>query len=276
MSQEETSNALSSIDFNARYTPDTSAQGVEGFFVEVIDVAGQEFLKVAPSAQAKQEAIGLVVGGSETLGDSDRLLTEIIPLEYVAAADMLATLQPHIRGQGQIQALTGEGRLSGIILLAKNDAAHQFLQNQFRDRVVKKIYLALVDGQPPTSRGRVEAAIGRDTSQRKRMAVTSEKKGRAAISEYRTLEHFPEHTLLEVRPRTGRTHQIRVHMAFLGCPIVGDKVYGRRKPTLPLKRHFLHAHRLSITLPGETAARTFEAPLPDELQRALKALRSRT
>lgn len=162
---------------------------------------------------------------------------------------------------------------SGLILLAKNDLTHRWLQDQFRLRKIEKIYLALTDGYPPTPTGRIEAPIGRDLHQRKQMAVVPVEKGRAAVSEYRTLESFDEHALLEVHPITGRTHQIRLHLAFVGCPIVGDSVYGKRKPTLPIKRHFLHAARLTVRLRGERAARTFEAPLPDDLQRTLEYLR---
>lgn len=161
---------------------------------------------------------------------------------------------------------------SGLILLAKNDAAHQWLQNQFRTRQAEKVYLALVDGAPPTRRGKIEAAIGRDPARRNRMAVVPPGKGRQAITEYQTLNSFAEHTLLEVHPITGRTHQIRLHLAFLGCPVVGDTVYGRSRPSLPLKRHFLHAARLAIRLPGEKEPRTFEAPLPVELERILESL----
>ncbi len=163
---------------------------------------------------------------------------------------------------------------SGLILLAKNDRAHHWLQEQFRDRKVNKTYLALVDGQPPTPNGRVQAPIGRDPSHRKRMAIQSVGKGREAFSEYLTLESYPEHTLLEVHPLTGRTHQIRLHCAFLGCPIVGDKVYGRRKPSWPLDRHFLHAIRIEIRLPGEEEPRIFEAPLPDDLEEILNKMRA--
>jgi 23S rRNA pseudouridine1911/1915/1917 synthase len=163
---------------------------------------------------------------------------------------------------------------SGLILLAKNERAHRWLQDQFRLRKVGKTYLALVDGKPPTPSGRVEAHIGRDPSHRKRMAIVPESRGREAISEYKTLESFRHHTLLEFHPLTGRTHQIRLHCAFLGCPIVGDKVYGRKKPSVDIDRHFLHAHRLTILLPEETQARTFEAPLPEELERVLVALRA--
>jgi 23S rRNA pseudouridine1911/1915/1917 synthase len=161
---------------------------------------------------------------------------------------------------------------SGLILLAKNDAAHQWLQNQFRTRQAEKVYLALVDGAPPSPRGRVEAAIGRDPAHRKKMAVVPPGKGRQAVTEYQTLKTFPNHTFLEVHPISGRTHQIRLHLAFLGCPIVGDIIYGRSHPSLPLGRHFLHAARLAIRLPGESEARTFEAPLPPELELPLQNL----
>jgi 23S rRNA pseudouridine1911/1915/1917 synthase len=164
---------------------------------------------------------------------------------------------------------------SGLIVIAKNERSHRWLQDQFRARTVEKIYLALVDGVPPTPAGRVEAPIGRNTSHRKLMSVVPLEKGREAVSEYRTLETFPDHTLLEVHPMTGRTHQIRVHMAFLGCPVAGDTVYGKRKPTVELSRHFLHAFRLKIVLPGEKTARIFEAVLPVELQFVLETLRQK-
>ncbi|HEY3474504.1 MAG TPA: RluA family pseudouridine synthase [Anaerolineales bacterium] len=163
---------------------------------------------------------------------------------------------------------------SGLILLAKDERAHRWLQDQFRLRKVDKTYLALVDGRPPTPSGRVEAHIGRDPSHRKRMAIVPESRGREAISEYRTLETFRQHTLLEFHPLTGRTHQIRLHCAFLGCPVVGDAVYGRKKASVDIERHFLHAYRLKIILPGEKQPRTFEASLPEELERVLNSLRA--
>jgi len=164
---------------------------------------------------------------------------------------------------------------SGLIVVAKNEPAHTWLQDQFRNRAVEKIYLALVDGHPPTETGRIEAAIGRNSSHRKLMGVVPDDKGREAITEYRTLEKFTDQTLLEVHPHTGRTHQIRVHMAFLGCPISGDTVYGRKKRTLPIARHFLHAWKLKITLPGADKQREFEALVPDDLSQTLKALRQK-
>jgi len=162
---------------------------------------------------------------------------------------------------------------SGLIVVARNDRAHRHLQRQFHDRLVDKRYLALVDGAPPTATGRIEAALGRDPTDRKRMAVVPNDRGRMAVTEYAVLERFPAHTLLECRLLTGRTHQIRVHLAYLRCPIVGDTVYGRRRPSLPLERHFLHAARLTLALPGSGERRTFTAPLPRDLEQALENLR---
>jgi 23S rRNA pseudouridine1911/1915/1917 synthase len=184
---------------------------------------------------------------------------------------------PEMEGVGGVQRPGVVHRLdkdtSGLILLAKNDRTHRWLQNQFRKRQVKKTYLALVDGKPPTSRGRIEAPIGRDPRSRKKMAIVASQKGRPATSEYRTIETFPKHTLLDVQPITGRTHQIRLHLAYLGCPVSGDTIYGYRQPSVPLKRHFLHASRLQILLREEINPRTFEAPLPNELSEILDQLR---
>ena len=187
---------------------------------------------------------------------------------------------PEIEGVGGIKRPGLVHRLdqntSGVIMLAKNDRAHQFLQDQFQARSVDKQYLALVDGRPPTPQGRVEVAIGRDSKFRQRMAPALERDGKEAISEYFTQEVFPEHTLIKVSILTGRTHQIRVHMAFLGCPVVGDTVYGRKKPSIKIQRLFLHAFRLSILIPGEKTKKPFEAPLASELIEILDLLRINT
>jgi 23S rRNA pseudouridine1911/1915/1917 synthase len=161
---------------------------------------------------------------------------------------------------------------SGLIVVAKNDASHQWLTDQFKDRTVSKLYMALVDGRPPTPNGRIDAPIGRDPAHRQKMAVTPESRGRPSVTEYYTKETFSGFTLLEAHPLTGRTHQIRVHLAFVGCPVAGDTVYGHKKISLGLTRQFLHAFRLTICLPGEKEPRTFEAPLPAELLACLDAL----
>ncbi len=158
---------------------------------------------------------------------------------------------------------------SGLIIIAKNDQSHRWLQDQFRLRKVEKVYIALVDGKPPTPYGRIEAAIARDPAHRKQMAVVSEGRGRPAVTEYKTLTQYPEHSLIEAHPFTGRTHQIRLHMAFLNCPIVGDLVYGHKKLSLEINRHFLHAARISIILPGDKEPSTFEAAMPPDLKAVL-------
>jgi len=161
---------------------------------------------------------------------------------------------------------------SGVLILARNEAAYSWLVRQFKSRKTKKTYLALVDGEPPTPSGRIEAAIGRDEKNRKRMAVVYGDKGKTATTEYYTLEKYHDHTLLEVQPLTGRTHQIRVHLAFLGCPVTGDRIYGRRKKSLDIPRFFLHAYKLTIKLPGEDEPTEFTAPLAADLKEILTTL----
>jgi 23S rRNA pseudouridine1911/1915/1917 synthase len=184
---------------------------------------------------------------------------------------------PDIQGIGGEQRPGVVHRLdkdtSGLILMAKNDAAYYSLQKQFTERTVNKTYIALVDGVPPTPSGRIEACIGRDPAHRKKMAVVRESKGRAAVSQYKTLEDFPNHTLLEVHPITGRTHQIRLHLAFIGCPVVGDRVYGRKRPSLEIRRHFLHAAKIEIIIPSKREATIFEAPLSEDLEEVLTSLK---
>ena len=164
---------------------------------------------------------------------------------------------------------------SGLIIVAKDDASRRNLQGQFKEGQVDKIYLALVEGAVKPERGIVDAPIGRDPKNRKRMAVVRTG-GRQAVTEYRILEHLGGFTLLEVRPRTGRTHQVRVHLAFVQHPVVGDRVYGRRKQRLAVERQFLHAHRLSFLLPTSGQAVELESELPVELASVLQDLRKPT
>jgi len=184
---------------------------------------------------------------------------------------------PEIEGVGGVRRPGLIHRLdkntSGVIVLAKNDTAHRSIQAQFKQRKVNKRYIALVDGAPPTHNGRIEASVGRDPKNRQKMAVVTENKGRDAVSEYLTMESFPNHTLLEVKILTGRTHQIRLHMAFIQSPVVGDVVYGHKNPSLPISRQFLHAAFLGLSLPGQSTPQEFRAPLPNELEEILESLR---
>lgn len=159
---------------------------------------------------------------------------------------------------------------SGLIVVAKNDRTLHNLQDQFKARKVEKVYLALVEGVPKAWEGIIEAPIGRHPKYRQEMGVV--RGGRAARSRYRVLKAYEQHSLLEVRPETGRTHQVRVHLAFIGHPVVGDRVYGLQRPSLPLDRHFLHAHRLSFRLPGGGEWREFTSELPPDLADLLEHL----
>jgi len=160
---------------------------------------------------------------------------------------------------------------SGLILVAKDEATRADLQRQFKRRQIGKVYLALVEDHVQPREGIIEVPIGRHKKDRKKMAVV--RNGRRARTMYRAVEFFGRHTLLEVRPQTGRTHQVRVHLAWLGYPIVGDAVYGYRRQQLLRGRHFLHAARLRCTHPATGEEVTFKAPLPPELADVLRRLR---
>ncbi|NDJ84836.1 MAG: RluA family pseudouridine synthase [Chloroflexi bacterium] len=159
---------------------------------------------------------------------------------------------------------------SGLIAVALTEAAREDLVRQFQARAVEKHYLALVERHPDNDRGRIEAPIGRNPRQRKQMAV--QRDGKEATTEFYVRTFYGERALLDVHPLTGRTHQIRVHLAFIGCPIVGDDVYGYRKQRFKLKRLFLHAYRLGFDHPLTHRRLEFEAPLPSGLQNILDKL----
>lgn len=158
---------------------------------------------------------------------------------------------------------------SGVMVVAKNFKAQQFLIEQFKHRSVVKVYLVLVKGKLSPLRGVVEAPLGRDQANRKRMAVV--KGGRPALTCYKVSEYLSGYSLLEVSPHTGRTHQIRVHLAAIGYPVVGDAVYGVRSDLV--RRQFIHAHRLGFRLPSTGEYREFISELPDDLKHVLNVLR---
>ncbi len=295
----------------ATHLPDYSRSQIQRWIRE-----GQVLVDGTPAKPSHRVEPGETVMVHVPPPEETSLQAEAIPLRIVYEdADLLVIDKPagmvvhpapgHSRGTlvhavlhhcPDIQGVGGERRpgivhrldkdTSGLILVAKNDPAHRYLQRQFAERKVYKEYLALVEGRLDPPSGRIVAPIGRHPVHRQRMAVlppdplTGEIRGREAVTEYYSLAvyrgrtvtgHVMPFTLVRAVPHTGRTHQIRVHLAWLKHPIVGDPLYGPRQPRLPVPRLFLHAHRLRLRLPsGEE--REFVSPLPPDLQEVLHRL----
>ena len=170
---------------------------------------------------------------------------------------------------------------TGILVVAKNDDAHRGLAAQFEDHSIDRRYMAIARGAPNALEGRVDQPIGRHPSDRKRMSVRA-RSGRRAVTNWRVVERFgaSHHALLDIRPETGRTHQIRVHLSSVGMPLAGDRVYGRARARsaagLPvLERPALHAASLGFTHPSSGERLAFESPLPEDLEALLSSLRER-
>jgi 23S rRNA pseudouridine1911/1915/1917 synthase len=161
---------------------------------------------------------------------------------------------------------------SGVIIAAYDDEALAFLADQFKNRRVRKIYAALVRGIPPQREGRIESRVTRDSRDRKKFTLSTEK-GKPALTFYRVLRTWPGYSLLALRPRTGRTHQLRLHLRSLGCPILGDPLYGSADPRFPGATLALHAKSLTLVLPGREGDYTFKAPLPPRFTDLLGKLR---
>lgn len=160
---------------------------------------------------------------------------------------------------------------SGLIIVGRTARSMNRLMRQFAARTVDKTYLALTEAPPKTSTGRIDAPIMRDPDSRRKMAVM--RGGKEAVSEFQVVEKYRGgFTLVRVKLLTGRTHQIRVHMAFIDAPLVGDRLYGRRRQRLPLRRQFLHATQLCFDHPRTGERLCFDAPLPPELQAILDDL----
>lgn len=172
---------------------------------------------------------------------------------------------------------------SGVMVIAKNDRAHHALSAQFKARTVEKDYLCFIRGIPAAGRGGINTSLGRDPHNRKRFAVV-DNGGKEAVSEYEVLKTFKFTSLMKVRIKTGRTHQVRLHMAHIGCPVIGDKTYGRawKPPKAPadltaflkrLDRVMLHSWRLSLNHPAGGERKTFVAPQPEEFMELENILR---
>ncbi|WP_303968109.1 RluA family pseudouridine synthase [Sporosarcina ureae] len=159
---------------------------------------------------------------------------------------------------------------SGLLMVAKNDKAHVSLVNQLVDKSVNRVYTALVHGHIPHDNGTIDAPIGRDKRDRQRMAVVDD--GKHAVTHFKVLERFGDYTLVECRLETGRTHQIRVHMKYIGYPLVGDPKYGQRK-TIDFGGQVLHAGTVGFDHPETGEYMEFTAPLPENYKQLLNELR---
>ena len=161
---------------------------------------------------------------------------------------------------------------SGIMICAKNDAAHLSLSQQIQAKTAQRTYLAVVRGNIKTDSGVIETLIARDKNDRKKMAVVKEG-GRDAVTEYEVLERFGKYTIVRCRLRTGRTHQIRVHMEYLGYPLVGDPKYSPMKTPFSIQVQALHSQTLEFTHPRTGERLSFEAPLPEDMHKIVTRLR---
>ncbi|MCC9691078.1 RluA family pseudouridine synthase [Streptococcus agalactiae] len=194
-----------------------------------------------------------------------------------SSGTLVNALMYHIKDLSSINGVVRPGIVhridkdtSGLLMVAKNDRAHQVLAEELKDKKSLRKYLAIVHGNLPNDRGVIEAPIGRSDKDRKKQAVTA--KGKPAITRFHVLERFGDYTLVELSLETGRTHQIRVHMAYIGHPLAGDPVYGPRK-TLGGKGQFLHAQTLGFTHPSNGENLILSVEVPEIFQTTLEKLR---
>lgn len=194
-----------------------------------------------------------------------------------ASGTLVNALLYHVKDLSTINGVVRPGIVhridkdtSGLLMIAKNDKAHQALAQELKEKKSLRQYVAIVHGNLPNDRGVIEAPIGRSDKDRKKQAVTA--KGKPALTRFQVLERFGDFTLVELTLETGRTHQIRVHMAYIGHPIAGDPVYGPRK-TLAGHGQFLHAKTLGFTHPTTGELMTFSVDVPAIFQETLEKLR---
>jgi 23S rRNA pseudouridine1911/1915/1917 synthase len=245
------------------------------------DILEIEFAPPEPPRYAAQEiALDILYEDARVIALNKPRGMVVHPGNGVAGGTLVQGLLYHVRGLAQ--SFPGEPlrpgivhRLdkdtSGVVVAAKDPEALEYLANQFRGRSVKKRYLAIVRGRLPEMRGIIAGHIRRDPRRRRRF-VHARAGGKPAETRYRVLAERGGYSLVGLAPKTGRTHQLRVHMKALGCPILGDPLYGRRDEHLPGVPLMLHARRLSLVLPGEETPRTFKAPLPEDFSHTLRFL----
>ncbi len=167
---------------------------------------------------------------------------------------------------------------SGLMVVAKNNRAHYDLVDQFREREIEKYYLVLIYGNLKDERGEIKKSIGRSTSDRKRM-TTKSRSGKEAITQFEVIERFRQTSLIKAKILTGRTHQIRVHFASIGNPVLGDRIYGKKtlltsgRQTINFPRQMLHAHRLKLKHPASKEIVQFEAPMPEDMEKSIDEIK---
>ncbi|CAH0351001.1 Ribosomal large subunit pseudouridine synthase D [Sphingobium sp. CECT 9361] len=288
--------------------PDLSRERVKALILEgcVVGSAGQRVsdpaLKVAfgqtfsiavpapteSAAQAQNIALNVVYEDADLIVVDKPAGMVVHPAAGNADGTLVNALLHHCAGQ--LSGIGGVARpgivhridkdTSGLIVAAKTDKAHEGLSRQFKDHSIERLYAAIVAGRliPPT--GTVSQWIGRSDGDRKKMAVHPEGRGKHAVTHYRTLEPLHEASLVECKLETGRTHQVRVHMAHLGHPLIGDPVYSKSKKhfksileTLGFKRQALHARTLGFIHPLSSNALSFESRIPADMQELLSQLR---
>ncbi|MBN1871444.1 MAG: RluA family pseudouridine synthase [Candidatus Omnitrophica bacterium] len=163
---------------------------------------------------------------------------------------------------------------SGLIVIAKDEPTHAALSRQFSRRTTEKSYIAVVEGVVQLDNGVISYPIGRHARDRKKMAVKFSD-SKECITRYHVIERFGNNTLLDVKPETGRTHQIRVHLAYIGHPVTGDMTYGKNKKSILIRRQALHAHSITFVHPGSKKRVSFSAPLPDDMKDLIEKLKNR-
>ena len=265
---------------------------IDGGHVTVDGRSERKARKVTPGESVVVTEPDVVVPeaptGVEVVFEDDHLLVASKPagvVVHTAPGVRDGTLVDALQAAGrELAEAAGEGRagivhrldrdVSGLLIVAKTDDAHARLVAAMKARDIDRRYLALVAGRPQTDRGKIDAPIGRHPRHRTRMAVLAD--GRPAVTWFTVRERFTECALLEVKLETGRTHQIRTHLASIGLPIIGDGAYGRDPALarrLGLHRPFLHAYRLAFAHPVTAEALVFETHLPGELASVLEVMR---
>ena len=225
---------------------------------------GDEELHLEPPKQAKKEAL-------KVLYEDENIIVFDKPAGLLSmakgATTTESTVADHVGGhQNLVHRLDRD--TSGVILTAKNPEAKAYLQKQFQNRKTYKTYYAIVEGTPKLSEAVIDLPLARNLKQPTTFKV--DPAGREAITQYKVLKSNGKYSLIELKPKTGRTHQLRVHLAYIGTPILGDRVYGTGK--YPSERMNLHAHSLEITIPGKDGGKrtTFVSPLPEDFADVLK------